>query len=89
MNRVRMKHSGVGDLLKSREVADQLRPLAEKVLAQARATAPVDSGAYRDSLHIEEYVTDRASARVVASVPYAMVVEANTGNLARALDAAR
>jgi hypothetical protein len=54
-----------------------------------QGSAPVASGAYRDSLHIETDHTDRMVKRVVADVDYALVVEANTGNLARALDAAR
>lgn len=61
---------------------------AARVLAQAKSQAPVDTGAYQASLHIEQATTDRAVARVVASVPYAHIVEARSGVLARSIDAA-
>lgn len=87
--RVTLNHAGMGALLKSDAVRDGLTARAEQALAAAQASAPVESGAYRDSLHLEQDTTDRAVVRVVSDVDYAMVVEANTGNLARALDAAR
>lgn len=58
---------------------------AEKRADRARATAPVSSGDYKNSIHVETDHTDRMVKRVVADVPYAMVVEANTGNMARSL----
>lgn len=58
---------------------------AEQRADRARSGAPVASGAYRNSIHVETDRTDRMVKRVVADVPYAMVVEANTGNLGRAL----
>ena len=68
-------------------VRDDLRDRAERVLSAAQAAAPVDTGAYQASLEVTEDTTDRAAVRVGASVPYAMVVEADRGVLARALDA--
>lgn len=76
------------ELLKSSEVRALVRDRAERVLSAAQSGAPVETGTYQASLRIEDVTTDRAVARVVASVDYAHVVEANTGNLARALDAA-
>jgi hypothetical protein len=76
------------EILNSNEVRDLCTTRAERALSAARSAAPVDSGAYRASLRLEQATTDRAVARVVADVDYAMVVEARTGNLARALDAA-
>lgn len=69
-------------------VDSQLHQRAESALSSAQSTAPVATGAYRDSLHIEEDHTDRLVVRVVADVPYAMIVEADHGTLARALGAA-
>lgn len=69
-------------------VESLLESAAQGALNAAQSSAPVASGAYRDSLHIETDHTDRMVKRVVADVPYALVVEANTGNLARALDSA-
>lgn len=66
-------------------VEAMLEAKAQEVLARAQASAPVASGAYRDSLHIATDHTDRMVKRVVADAPHAMVVEANTGNLARSL----
>lgn len=76
------------EILNSAKTRAEMTEKAEKVLAEARANAPVDSGAYQASLTVEQATTDRAVARVVANVPYALDVEARTGNLARALDAA-
>lgn len=66
-------------------VEDMLDAEAEKVASSARSNAPVASGAYRDGIHVETAHTDRMVKRVVADVPYAMVVEADNGTLARSL----
>jgi hypothetical protein len=59
------------------------------VESAAKASAPVESGDYRDSIHTEtERQGNLTAVKVVADVPYAMYVEAATGNLARSLDAA-
>lgn len=86
---IKLDHAGMGELLKSAEVRDALTQRAEKVLAKAKADAPVDTGAYRDSLHIEQATTDRAVVRVSGGTDHDWIVEAKTGNLARALDAGR
>lgn len=87
--RVTLNHSGMGALLRSSEVRSELTSRAESVLSAAQSSAPVASGEYRDSLHIEQAETDRAVVRVVAGTDHAWIVEANDGVLARALDAAR
>lgn len=66
-----------------------LESAASAALSAAQSGAPVDSGEYVDSGHIETEHTDRMVKRVVFDAPHALVVEANTGNLASALDAAR
>lgn len=86
---IRLNPAGIRELLNSSGVRAEVNRVANPVLAAAQAGAPVESGAYRGSLHIEEATTDRAGAHVVASVSYAVFVEARTGNLARSLDAAR
>lgn len=84
--RVTLNHGGIAELLKGDAADGACKPEAEKALARARASAPVDSGAYRASLHLERVVhPTRAVWRVVADVEHAMLVEANTGNLARSL----
>jgi hypothetical protein len=82
---VKLNHAGMAALLKSAEIRAAVAPHAEQALAAAQAGAPVESGDYKASLHIEHDTTDRAVERVVADVDYAMVVEAKTGNLARSL----
>ena len=64
---------------------------AERVAARARASAPVATGAYRDSIHVKTEprsgVGDWAHSYVVADDWKAHIIEARTGNLARALGA--
>lgn len=86
--KVRMHSGAVSDLLSSEGVRSTLDGPAQTVLAAAKAGAPVASGTYRDSLRIVDSTTDRAVKRVGSTVSYALVVEARTGNLARALGSA-
>lgn len=73
------------EVLNSPNVRAQVDLAANRMLAEARATAPVDSGRYRDSLHIEHVMHEhRQTALVVADSDNAMLVESQTGNLARA-----
>lgn len=88
VDRLVMNHAGMRELAKSPGVADALRAPAARVEAAAKASAPVVIGAYRDSIRAWSTTTDRAVVRVGSSVPYAMAVEARTGNLARALGTA-
>lgn len=86
--KVRLRSAGMADLLLDDGVADHLETLAGKVEAAAKSSAPVQSGAYRDSIAVRMGRTDRVTAHIVATVPYAPLIEAGTGNLAHALDAA-
>lgn len=87
--RVRLNSGGMGGVLHSPEVRDWLLSHAESVAATARAIAPVESGAYRDSIEVEAVQNpSRVVARVVADVEYAMNVEASTGTLNKALGSA-
>ena len=83
--RVTLIHSEVEAMLKSDGVRAVLVGPADRAAAAAKASAPVSSGAYRDSIHRESATTDRAVELVVADAPHARVVESRTGNLARAL----
>lgn len=91
MARIKVNRGGIRAMLGSAGVRDDMTRRAERIAAAARSSAPVRSGEYRDSIRVEQATTGgyRAVARVVSDVPYAGVVEADTGNLARALDAAR
>lgn len=62
------------------------RGIAQRVLEEAVASAPKRSGDYARSLSIEvERHTYRDTVQVVSSDPFAMLVEAKHGTLARAL----
>ena len=82
-----MKHNqGFYDaLLVSPQVEALVKRPAERVAAAARASAPVDTGAYRDSIRVETKRQKRVVALVVADSEHALGVESRTGNLARAL----
>lgn len=86
--RFRLNHAGMAEMLKSGEMAAEMHNRAESVASAARSAAPVDSGAYRGSIRVEDATTDRAVGRVIADVDYALVVEAKTRTLGTALDAA-
>lgn len=70
-------------------VSALLHSKADAVLSAAQSSAPRDTGAYANGLHIEEDHTDRMVVRVAGSTDHDWIVEAQTGNLARALDAGR
>lgn len=84
--RVRLNPAGIREVLTSAGVESELMSIAEHVAAAARASAPVDSGEYAASIKVfSEQHADRVVAHIAATAPHAMLVEANTGNLARAL----
>lgn len=87
-SRVKLNSAGVKALLVDPGVRAELAKRADRVEAAAIAGAPVDTGAYRDSIHRVSATTDRAVERVAAGTDHGLVVEAKTGNLARALGAA-
>ena len=86
--KVRLISPGMRSLLLDKGVADHLEELGSNVAAAARASAPVATGAYRDSITVVRGRTDRATAHIITTVPYGPLIESKTGNLARALDAA-
>ncbi|NMW65984.1 HK97 gp10 family phage protein [Mobiluncus mulieris] len=78
------------NILKSEEVAALAESVANQAAAIARATAPVVTGAYRDSIHVEKYYgRKRAVAKVVADDEKSWWIESKTGNLHKALGKAR
>ena len=86
--KVRLNRAGMKALPNDPGVAADLMRRMGPVLAAAQASAPVVSGAYRDSLSLEMVNTGRVVARVVSDSDHAMAVEASTGNLSRSLNAA-
>lgn len=96
MAKVTTNWSGVEEVLLSSETANMIHDRAQAVLSAAQASAPVVTGAYRDSLRIVDDETSgshgamrRSRSRVVAGVEYGFLVEADHGTLKRAKDAAQ
>ena len=87
MAKVVLSHKGMRELLNDPGVRAELHRRADLVAARAKATAPVDTGAYRDSIEIEDDTTDRAVVRIIAKDRKSHIIEARTGNLAKALGA--
>jgi len=90
MNKVTIDRRSLNALMGSPGVRATLKIQAERVASAARSGAPVDSGAYRDSIGVEDSETGIgwARERVVARAPHSHIVESRTGNLARALGSA-
>lgn len=57
---------------------------AEEIAQTARSTAPVDSGEYRNGIVVQTKRQRRHVAMVVGTDPKTMIIESQTGNLARA-----
>ncbi|MBD8477569.1 HK97 gp10 family phage protein [Microbacterium sp. CFBP 8794] len=70
------------EIAQSAGVRGVVTDAADTVADIARADAPVASGEYRDSIHVE---VKGVVATVVADVRHAMIVESREGTLARAL----
>jgi len=87
--KIKIHSAGIRELLNSSEVRSDLTDRGERVLSAAESNAPVASGEYRDGLEIQQDTTDRAVVRVVGTAPHSLIVEANHGVLARALDSGR
>jgi hypothetical protein len=87
---VKFNQSYFDRILKDAAVAQMTMAKANEVCARAKSTAPVLTGSYRDSLHVERRdYPHRTGYLVVGDAPHTLLVEAKTGNLARALKASR
>ena len=76
-------------ILRSAGVNALTKAAAEKVLARAKATAPVDTGAYRKGLQIKKTGAATRDVYLVVGTDWkTLLVESKTGNLARALKGA-
>lgn len=76
------------EILTSQGVSELCENAADAVHEVAYSTAPVDTGAYRDGLKVERSRKgDRVTALVVGTDSKTLLVESQTGNLARAVRA--
>ena len=90
MTKVTIDRRSFNALMGSPGVRAALKAPAERVAASARSGSPIDSGSYRDSIGVEDSETriGWARVRIVARAKHSRIVEARTGNLARALGSA-
>ena len=73
MARVKINHSAIQEYLDGQHGVDSLLEReAAKAEARAKASAPVKTGAYKDSIHVETVHTDRMVKRVTADVDHAI-----------------
>jgi acyl-CoA synthetase (AMP-forming)/AMP-acid ligase II len=85
--RIQLNSDGIREVLKSPEVAAELETRANRVAQAARAESSDEEYTASIAVTMEQHA-DRVVAHVGASALHAMVIEANTGNLAQSLDAA-
>lgn len=73
-------------IMHSAGVESLCRQKAEAVLQEAKATAPVDTGDYRDGIEIKVvHHAHRDTYQVVGTDAKTMLIESKRGTLARAL----
>ena len=88
--RVNFNESFFDDIMRSAQVENLCKSKAEQALAVIRATAPVDTGAYRDGFELEVHESKhRRSFRVVGHDWKTILLESKHGYLARALKAVK
>lgn len=77
-------------IMKSAGVEGLVEKTARAALSVAKHTAPVDSGDYKERLALERYTSKyRFAWRVVGRDWKTLLIEAKTGNLARAIKAVK
>ena len=77
-------------VLRQPKVEQKVDDVARSAQSIAKANAPVDSGDYRDGIGVEHHDSRyRRAARVVGTDEKTLLIESKTGNLARALKAAK
>lgn len=90
MARMKFDNDYFNRLGHSPKVTALLVAKAEQVAEAARATAPVDTGAYQAGISVRVKRAGRRNvALVVSEDPKTMFIESETGNLIRALNAVK
>ncbi len=74
------------DLSRSPAVTGLVVGIAQEIANDARSTAPVNTGAYRDKIQVRVKYQKRVVAEVTAADPKSLLIESKTGNLVRALN---
>jgi hypothetical protein len=90
LTKIRLVRPGVRKLLRGEPMEKEMLRRAKNVAGQARANAPVVTGAYKDSITAFTWVgKNRVRGLAEAQIWYAPIVEAKYRVLGRAFDAAR
>lgn len=77
-------------IMRSAGVTSLTQSAANRTAGIARSTAPVDTASYRDQIRVVVRESRyRRVYRVVGHDPKTLLIEAKTGNLARALKASK
>lgn len=95
LDNITVDEAALQSLLTAPGVKQDMRARGRRVVRAAKATAPVDTGEYRDSIHLEDGKED-GEVLVVASADHSIYVEYGTRvrghpahhTLTNALDAA-
>lgn len=78
------------NIMKTAGVERVTKAAADRAAAIAKTTAPVDTAAYQQKIGVEARQSRyRRVYRVVGRDPKTLLIEAKTGNLARALKASK
>lgn len=84
--KITIDYAGIGEILKSREMAAAIDDLADDIAAGVRdGIADPDIAA---AVGVESYTTDRAAAAVTIAHPAGLAIQAKHGALTRAAAAA-
>lgn len=70
---------------RSPAVADLVVGIAKEISADMAATAPVDTGDYRDGFHVEVKEQERTVALIVNRDPKTLIIQARTGHMVKTL----
>lgn len=71
-------------LARGPEITGAVVDAAERIAAQVRSDAPVDTGDYKASIEVSVKQQRRSVGLVISTDPKALIIEAKTGVMARA-----
>lgn len=86
MARIRIDYAGLGEVLRSREMAQAVDDLAEAIADGVRAG--ISDPLIAATVEVDHYTTDRAAAAVTIAHPAGLAIQAKHGALTRAAAAA-
>lgn len=77
-------NAAMDELARGAGITGAVVEAAERIAAQVRADAPVDSGDYKASIQVTVKQQRRSVALVESTDPKALIIESKTGVMARA-----